>query len=304
MTHKGIYNNLGEYIAKYETPDDGCDYFSISNIISQMEIKNPPVAYLGIDNNITITNQPQYDCENIDHFVSLMADEWDVNYSKFYFLWQYSYDETTWTDLPFTGSDFQFTDDFDGLTYFRVILAANENTLLQVAKNGTPDNCDKDYFITNTVSIECLKACEKPEFEVLSDQNKLICEDSEDVVEWKVRQTNQTKSIDIEWYEHGGILNRPTAFGMNGSKVMVGGEVEPEAVLPISLLKQYIREENQMNNSVLAQAIAEVLAGMNIVAENNIYLGNEKLVTLLTNMVIDKISGNMASYSLAKGLSV
>ncbi len=189
-----------EYIAKYETPDDGCDYFSISNIISQMEIKNPPVAYLGIDNDITITNQPQYDCENIDHFVSLMADEWDVNYSKFYFLWQYSYDETTWTDLPFTGSDFQFTDDFDGLTYFRVILAANENTLLQVAKNGTPDNCDKDYFITNTVSIECLKSCEKPEFEILSDKIKFICKNSGDLVEWNVRQTNQTKTTDIEWY--------------------------------------------------------------------------------------------------------
>ena len=209
-----------EYIAKYEPPDDGCDYFSISNIISQMEIKNPPVAYLGIDNDITITNQPQYDCENIDHFVSLMADEWDVNYSKFYFLWQYSYDETTWTDLPFTGSDFQFTDDFDGLTYFRVILAANENTLLQVAKNGTPDNCDKDYFITNTVSIECLKSCEKPEFEVLSDQNKLICEDSEDVVEWKVRQTNQTKSIDIEWYSKAKGANTWTLIaGENGESI-------------------------------------------------------------------------------------
>lgn len=111
-------------------------------------------------------------------------------------------------------------------------------------------------------------------------------------------------SIGIEWYENGGILNSPTAFGMNGSNLMIGGEVEPEAVLPISLLKQYIREENQINNGVLAQAIAEILAGMNIVAENNIYLGNEKLVTLLTNMVIEKISGNMAAYSLAKGMSL
>ena len=189
-----------EYIAKYETPDDGCDYFSISNIISQIEYKDPPVAYLGIDNDITTTSQPQYDCEKIDHFVSLLADDWDVNYSNFYFLWQYSYDENTWTDLSFTGSDFQFTDDFDGLTYFRVILATNENTLIQVAKNGKPDDCDKDYFITNTVSIECLVSCKKPEFEILSDQNKIICEDSKDAVEWKVSQTNQTKTPDIEWY--------------------------------------------------------------------------------------------------------
>lgn len=209
-----------EYIAKYETPADGCDYFSISNIISQIEYKDPPVAYLGIDNDITITDQPQYDCENIDHFVSLMADEWDLNYSSFYFLWQYSYDETTWTDLPFTGSDFQFTDEFDGLTYFRVILAANENTLAKVAKNGKPDDCDKDYFITNTVSIECLESCKKPEFEILSDQNKSICEDSDDAVEWKVRQTNQTKKTDIEWYSKPDGANKWTLIaGETGESI-------------------------------------------------------------------------------------
>ena len=189
-----------EYLAEYGSPNDECDYFSISNIISQFELKDPPVAYLGIDNDITVTNQPEYDCENINHFVSLMTYEWDDRYTKYYSLWQYSYDENTWTDLPFTGSDFQFTNDFDGLTYFRVILAANENTLAQVAKNGKSDDCDKEYFITNTVSIECLESCKKPEFEVLSDKIKFICKNSGDLVEWNVRQTNQTKTTDIEWY--------------------------------------------------------------------------------------------------------
>lgn len=189
-----------EYLAEYGSPNDECDYFSISNIISQFELKDPPVAYLGIDNDITVTNQPEYDCENINHFVSLMADEWDVNFSNYYFLWQYSYDENTWTDLPFTGNDFQFTDDFDGLTYFRVILAAKEKTLAQVAKTGKSDDCDKEYFITNTVSIECLESCKKPEFEILSDKIKFICKNSGDLVEWNVRQTNQTKTTDIEWY--------------------------------------------------------------------------------------------------------
>lgn len=189
-----------EYLAEYGSPSDECDYFSISNIISQFELKDPPVAYLGIDNDITVTNQPEYDCENINHFVSLMTYEWDDRYTKYYSLWQYSYDENTWTDLPFTGNDFQFTDDFDGLTYFRVILAAKEKTLAQVAKNGKPDDCDKDYFITNTVSIECLESCKKPEFEILSDKIKFICKNSGDLVEWNVRQTNQTKTTDIEWY--------------------------------------------------------------------------------------------------------
>ena len=189
-----------EYLAEYGSPSDECDYFSISNIISQFELKDPPVAYLGIDNDITVTNQPEYDCENINHFVSLMTYEWDDRYTKYYSLWQYSYDENTWTDLPFTGSDFQFTNDFDGLTYFRVILAAREKTLAQVAKNGKSDDCDKEYFITNTVSIECLESCKKPEFEILSDKIKFICKNSGDLVEWNVRQTNQTKTTDIEWY--------------------------------------------------------------------------------------------------------
>ena len=189
-----------EYLAEYGSPSDECDYFSISNIISQFELNDPPVAYLGIDNDITVTNQPEYDCENINHFVSLMTYEWDDRYTKYYSLWQYSYDENTWTDLPFTGSDFQFTNDFDGLTYFRVILAAREKTLAQVAKNGKSDDCDKEYFITNTVSIECLESCKKPEFEILSDKIKFICKNSGDLVEWNVRQTNQTKTTDIEWY--------------------------------------------------------------------------------------------------------
>ena len=221
-----------EYLAEYGSPNDECDYFSISNIISQFELKDPPVAYLGIDNDITVTNQPEYDCENINHFVSLMADEWDVNFSNYYFLWQYSYDENVWTDLPFTGSDFQFTDDFDGLTYFRVILAAKEKTLAQVAKNGKSDDCDKDYFITNTVSIECLESCKKPEFEILSDKKKSICQDSKDAVEWNVRQTNNTKTTDIEWYSKA--YGEPTwtlIAGETGETVSLPNPVYPTSYL-------------------------------------------------------------------------
>lgn len=43
-------------------------------------------------------------------------------------------------------------------------------------------------------------------------------------------------SIGVEWYAKGGILNRPTLFGMNGSNAMVGGEAGAEAVLPLDLL--------------------------------------------------------------------
>ena len=43
--------------------------------------------------------------------------------------------------------------------------------------------------------------------------------------------------ISVDWYAKGGILNKPTIFGMNGGNALGGGEAGPEAVLPIKLLK-------------------------------------------------------------------
>ncbi|MET3634134.1 phage tail tape measure protein [Streptococcus porcorum] len=40
--------------------------------------------------------------------------------------------------------------------------------------------------------------------------------------------------ISIDWYAKGGILTKPTAFGMNGNSLMVGGEAGKEAVLPLN----------------------------------------------------------------------
>ncbi|HFI0461396.1 TPA: phage tail tape measure protein [Streptococcus suis] len=40
--------------------------------------------------------------------------------------------------------------------------------------------------------------------------------------------------ISIDWYGKGGILTKPTAFGVNGNSLMVGGEAGKEAVLPLN----------------------------------------------------------------------
>ncbi|QHO95521.1 phage tail tape measure protein [Streptococcus agalactiae] len=40
--------------------------------------------------------------------------------------------------------------------------------------------------------------------------------------------------ISIQWYAKGGILTKPTAFGMTGNSLMVGGEAVREAVLPLN----------------------------------------------------------------------
>ena len=96
----------------------------------------------------------------------------------------------------------------------------------------------------------------------------------------------------VDWYANGGILNSPTIFGMNGDRMMGGGEAGAEAVLPIDLLKTYIRDEMQSNNAVLAQLITEALSELTFVIENNISLGDRKLADVLVDAIIKKMSSS------------
>ena len=107
--------------------------------------------------------------------------------------------------------------------------------------------------------------------------------------------------ISVDWYAKGGILNSPTIFGSSGDTLLGGGEAGPEAVLPIDLLRRYIREENSANNVLLAEMIKEAISELNITAENNIYIGDKKLASVVTDMVIKKLSENMKDMRLAKG---
>lgn len=40
--------------------------------------------------------------------------------------------------------------------------------------------------------------------------------------------------LGVEWYKDGGIMQKAMAFGMNGNDVMVGGEADKEAILPLN----------------------------------------------------------------------
>jgi len=108
--------------------------------------------------------------------------------------------------------------------------------------------------------------------------------------------------LDIAWYAKGGILNKPTIFGRNGDSLLGGGEAGKEAVLPIDLLKQYIREENNSNNAVLADMLLSALSELKIAAENNIYIGDKKFFDVITEMVVDKIGSRQGGKSMAMGV--
>lgn len=105
----------------------------------------------------------------------------------------------------------------------------------------------------------------------------------------------------VDWYAKGGILKSPTIFGRNGDSLMGGGEAGPEAVLPIALLKNYIREEMQGNNENLVKVFVDALKEIKLVAENNIYLGDRKIAEVLTGMVIKKMSEKAMNMKGMKG---
>ena len=110
--------------------------------------------------------------------------------------------------------------------------------------------------------------------------------------EWSLIPPKVPK-FSVDWYANGGILNSPTIFGMNGNTALGGGEAGKEAVLPIDLLKTYIRDEMQANNYALAQLIAEALSEMSLVIENQIQLGDKKLADVLVDAIIKKMSQNI-----------
>ena len=69
-------------------------------------------------------------------------------------------------------------------------------------------------------------------------------------------------SLGIEWYAKGGVLNEPTAFGINGNRLMVGGEAGPEAVAPIDTLQKYIAEAVAAQNSGLVDILQKILSAI------------------------------------------
>lgn len=82
--------------------------------------------------------------------------------------------------------------------------------------------------------------------------------------------------LSISWYKEGGILTRPTVFGMNGSSLMAGGEAGAEAVLPLSSF--YKQLENilvgRLNNDNIEKYLSIIAAN----SGKGIYLDDGTLV--------------------------
>lgn len=64
-------------------------------------------------------------------------------------------------------------------------------------------------------------------------------------------------SFGVKWNAEGGILTKPTIFGMTGDTLLGGGEAGDEAVAPISLLQEYVKSAVKGENDGIIRALSE-----------------------------------------------
>ncbi len=69
----------------------------------------------------------------------------------------------------------------------------------------------------------------------------------------------------VEWYAKGGVMTSPTAFGINPGtgNMMVGGEAGAEAIAPITVLQEYIRQAVGARNQEIVNVLTAVLGALN-----------------------------------------
>lgn len=93
--------------------------------------------------------------------------------------------------------------------------------------------------------------------------------------------------LSIDWYKEGGILTKPTVFGMNGSSLMAGGEAGKEAVLPLKGFYDQLEHilSSRMNMGKMEQYLA-------VIANNSskgIYLEDGTLVGHLLPVIDSRL---------------
>ena len=101
--------------------------------------------------------------------------------------------------------------------------------------------------------------------------------------------------LGIEWYKDGGILTKPTIFGMNGMNLMAGGEAGAEAILPIDRLEGYIAGAIEKTMQVAdVQALADAVEEL---ASRPILLNvNGKNFATATANDTDEVNGLRSSF--------
>ena len=90
-------------------------------------------------------------------------------------------------------------------------------------------------------------------------------------------------SFGVEWYRTGGIMTNPTVFGMNGTRLMVGGEAGAEAILP---LKEFYTKLNNMLDRKISAINQQIKAHVEV----HTYIDSDEV----SNRTTEKVSENLA----------
>ncbi|WP_312185179.1 phage tail tape measure protein [Lactococcus raffinolactis] len=79
----------------------------------------------------------------------------------------------------------------------------------------------------------------------------------------------QIPRIGIDWFASGGILTKPTVFGMNGGNFMAGGEAGKEAVAPLSDLMAYVQRAVKQEIGGMDANFAQMIQLLTIIASKD-----------------------------------
>lgn len=102
----------------------------------------------------------------------------------------------------------------------------------------------------------------------------------------------------VQWYAKGGVLTKPTLFGMNGDQAMGGGDAGPEAVAPISVLQQYVSQAVEGSNAQIAALLSSIFDYMQ---SGQMIPVTELDGEVITKVVEYNISDKQTSARRAKG---
>lgn len=104
---------------------------------------------------------------------------------------------------------------------------------------------------------------------------------------------NGVPSIGIDWYAKGGIMTKPTLFGMNGNRAMVGGEAGAEAILPL----------NKSTLGAIGQSIANTMNTSNNINVNfsGVTIREEADLNRLANVVGNRIAEELQRKTNLRG---
>lgn len=93
--------------------------------------------------------------------------------------------------------------------------------------------------------------------------------------------------LSIDWYKEGGIMTRPTLFGMNGTNLMAGGEAGAEAILPLKGFYSQLESilSNRMDTSTMERYLSIIAAN----SSKGIYLEDGTLVGHLLPAIDSKL---------------